>query len=760
MCLATSVVAQPNELVDVRLPQQVTPHMVRAIAEIGEPNKRITRENDTLNSLVAEKCGSIDPIYFSILSAMNPELVDGGQAPSVTRPLPAGKTITLPACAPPPAPLVRQIETGDALSKIIPPAVTPVTKIDATVAAGARADILNSALGQRLNIDMERLPTAVFGQSQAAARATNSTTLSTIRVDQVGPGFVCASYSGGSNYCLPRLDGAQRAPASAPTTPLPPRTTSPLGGIDAIARLQLGSAIDPTRLSAGEFIVAPAQQPVARSIVLKAGISAGDAVGRIRSAAKLDRVSDPQIQLAAVVGIKADIPVPAAGANAACEASVDRNLWPLPVAALIAQRQRNEKLRQQSGPDDPTSAKILVLDSGFDFRGRVPGFPDDFFARAKGLNTGTTSGILTNRYYHDRGLNFAELGNSAASAENYVVGDRELRWHGVAVVSAALGTRSFNASRTPGLARIVPASAVASVGDGAVMSGQSLLRAIDYAFDEQITILNFSATMETDPGLKLSLSSTKGKLLLVVPAGNEPVDAAQFWPAGHGGGSAVGSVITVGGQEPDGTLWAQSGRSRQVVDLLAPACGIPVYEGQAGAPGTPLQLVETDFAGTSFAAPLVSFVAGILAYEKLGPSDIKQRLQASARLTPSAWTTTYSGGVLDAVTAISVYEDVLRYRDAGGVEQRVMGKLSSPDDVYRICDEDDIAADRVLKFAVVEIDGKRKVRSIVRPITGEVVARTDCPLEDNQFELKFTPGDGSQHLALSHQDVIDFVRRQ
>ena len=83
----------------------------------------------------------------------------------------------------------------------------------------------------------------------------------------------------------------------------------------------------------------------------------------------------------------------------------------------------------------------------------------------------------------------------------------------------------------------------------------------------------------------------------------------------------------------------------------APGCGL-----NTSAPGGSVQTV----AGTSFAAPLVSFTAGLLMTEGIRvPLLVKNRILSSVALEKDLRYDIWSGGRLDIINAVAIQDDIV-----------------------------------------------------------------------------------------------------
>jgi subtilisin family serine protease len=191
--------------------------------------------------------------------------------------------------------------------------------------------------------------------------------------------------------------------------------------------------------------------------------------------------------------------------------------------------------------------------------------------------------------------------------------------HGT-LVAGIVGAASNNAAGITGVnpwARILPIKVMNFLGRG---NSTDIAAAITYAVNEGARVVNVSlggAEFSRAEQAAVRYADSKG-VLVVVAAGNQSIDASDYWPAG------LDNVITVAAVEPD------DGRARysnwgSPVDIAAPGSDILslrarhtdlMYFVEDGYPlgrnivGVDGQLYYAS--GTSFAAPFVSGVASLL----------------------------------------------------------------------------------------------------------------------------------------------------
>lgn len=696
-----------RDAVDITIPigSAPAPELVRTVARIGEPDVVVTASNTSLRQLVFEKCGTADPVYFGLIVTANSNVRDfatvfsGVAIDKLDQPLPEGLRLERPACIPVPLPQVRIVKPGETVWSSLHPSVAPQGLV---LAAAARLsfdrNVSAAIAAARINAIVD--PKSEIGRSQAATKAVNSLVVAS-NVERVGDWFKSVEAKTDANW-----------------------------------------------LKEGSTRLLPSSLPTRSTVVLKADITAEAAVAAIVEAARRNAVNvttERTLELQPILPASAD--------DAKCAtAPPGPDLWPFPRAALIAQLKDNASF----GSKKP--AHIMVVDSGFSNFGSLPGFPGEFFPKINGLNN-TLSIMVT-----QRGVNVQRNTNDAAIQHSppLISGGVDMRWHGGAVISSALGSRYFDEARPQLLgkiANIVPVSIV----DGGVMPALALGKAVAFAKDRGY-IINISAIVPkaSADGFTDRLKANGPGLLLVAAAGNDaPSDIELHFPASLGGrtkieGGAV--VITVSGHEPGGKHWKKGVWHPDKVDILAPSCEIPVYWGRLDQ--NQKSILEPDaLAGTSFAAPIVSFVAGILQTEDLPMQRIKERINFSAKLEIDAWNRTYSGGILDVVNAITVYDDILEYFDEAGQQARILGRLSNPSDAIALCkDGVSIPLDRLFRFGQILAGTETRTR-VWYETDGNVERAPNCDGPTPHFDIAFQPRTGGSAISVPSEKIISYIRR-
>lgn len=229
------------------------------------------------------------------------------------------------------------------------------------------------------------------------------------------------------------------------------------------------------------------------------------------------------------------------------------------------------------------------------------------------------------------------------------------------------------------------------------------------------------------------------------------------------------AFVTVGAHDPNGQM-VDFSNTGEAVDLLAPGCGIPTYELKA-APPQPPRLSRNHVNGTSFAAPVVSFVAGLLATDHQfsgKPGLIKTRLILSVDFNADLAGKVFSSGIMNARKALSFNFDVVELTSAKAADLGLskepirLGKLKPPDENFGItCDNQPVPFAEIEKFSIdVARPGKAAlVMSNKTPTVMNTLRRGYCAVGDlPSTSLEFEDRLSGQSIALQLRDIRDYVR--
>jgi len=136
----------------------------------------------------------------------------------------------------------------------------------------------------------------------------------------------------------------------------------------------------------------------------------------------------------------------------------------------------------------------------------------------------------------------------------------------------------------------VPVLAIRTFDKNGMTSSDTIMRALEYAANSGVKIVNMSWGSEVDSAFMetaMSYAAQNG-MVLYASAGNEPT-GKPIYPAGYD------SVIAVGGLNADGSLWEQSNYGA-FVKVFEPAKA--TFNGQS-------------YAGTSISSPFAAFKAAL-----------------------------------------------------------------------------------------------------------------------------------------------------
>ena len=176
-------------------------------------------------------------------------------------------------------------------------------------------------------------------------------------------------------------------------------------------------------------------------------------------------------------------------------------------------------------------------------------------------------------------------------------------------------------------------------------------------------IVNVSATFASNLStMRQFITSSGERFLIVAAAGNSGVAVEQVYPAAYG--EVGNNVLTVASVDRFSmpTISTFSNRGATHVELAAWGCRVPVIRFNADG-----QAVRSFASGTSIAAPLASFAASMVLFERranqapLRPMQVERRLLYSADLDPTLFSSqaVVDGRVLNIAKAIAVYTDVV-----------------------------------------------------------------------------------------------------
>ncbi|TAT97604.1 hypothetical protein ELI49_30230 (plasmid) [Rhizobium ruizarguesonis] len=153
----------------------------------------------------------------------------------------------------------------------------------------------------------------------------------------------------------------------------------------------------------------------------------------------------------------------------------------------------------------------------------------------------------------------------------------------------------------------------------------------------------------------------------------------QFW-AGNESGANVLLVAGLDGEE----LATFSNYSATRISLAAPGCSVGTWKPSDG----DAKYDEKTVTGTSFSAPIVSYVAALV--KALSPPDRSEATWVRARLISSADLTAIKtiehGRVFNPVKAISLYDDAVELGGPTSPDKLLFGRLQWTGELNDVCD--------------------------------------------------------------------------
>jgi subtilisin family serine protease len=279
-----------------------------------------------------------------------------------------------------------------------------------------------------------------------------------------------------------------------------------------------------------------------------------------------------------------------------------------------------------------------------------------------------------------------------------------------------------------------------------VIPNDFVLDAIQYVGQEpQIPIINLSVESAQASGLNTILSSNLS--LVVAAAGNDNVnlDADERYPAAA---MNRNQLLSVGAYDGSGGMAAFSNWGANDVDLVAPGCQV-----ESIVPGSGRR---KKLSGTSQAAPLVSFTAGLLYSEGLTIPQIKNRILLTTEYDPAKLGNcsgqgkcVRSQGRLNIARALDIYEDVLVIR-TGGVARTIKGRIQ---DSCISIDGQCVGVRTVLK-RLIQDPGDGQGHCWIASRANEINARR-CAINTTDFQFRAAGSDLLETIAT--RDVIDLM---
>lgn len=458
--------------------------------------------------------------------------------------------------------------------------------------------------------------------------------------------------------------------------------------------------------------------------------------------------------------------------NCANAAELHPGAWPFDVAEF--QRAANLSDIEHS----PEKGKILIADTGFDFTGdpedqQVASKLDNIFPRfvfhvlTKELDPDPNAdqnqdGVNGNGGW--AGVNLAATTRGDVSARTNVNDDSH-RGHGLAVTTLALGGRGIEDLRKRGKLDLeVGEASLVPEDNPAFIDSNFVTNTIRYAQADgnHFGIINLSLTSNVKSGAWSPLTNNLAPgLLVVVAAGNDGQQLTAekgVWPAAFGGVAVVDDAtatefVTVGSSNGGGG-WAEFSNWGTGVDVLAPGCVLPSYKLKTNADGEVIGIADGAISGTSGSAPLVSFVAALLAgnfqfHDK--PGAIKDRIQISTDYDYGLQARAYSSGILNVAKAIGFKHDILEVIDnakrveTGHVPRKLrygVATITSSDGLLKCGYEPPVSLASIKKIA--------RSKNAEDPI---LILAADDATKRMKLDRYFCPPSALDELTISFQDI-------
>lgn len=512
--------------------------------------------------------------------------------------------------------------------------------------------------------------------------------------------------------------------------------------------------VNPAALKPGATVqVASAE--IRETIPLRDGIDPNTVANQLHAGADLG----VQVEQATVAAVVDHIP------EVNCPGSKSLDEWPMPVRQLLDAVAENARYRRNSDPYIP--ARVLVVDTGLKKAMLGRAIPESALTRIRSWN-----GEGDRQYL---GVNTAMMINDATPPPGLSSAN-----HGGEVAATLLGGRFLEAHRNQfPLPRLAFVSIARSAGGSPYLDIGAISRAYRYSINSKVLIVNTSVeAMDRRDVFMTDLKVIGNQTLIVSAAGNtnslykSPSTAEQPWPGSLGGApgaASPGVVVSVGAHDPNGKLLDFSRIGKLQVDLLAPGCDIPTFSLD-----TALNTVEFDANGTSYAAPIVSLIAALLASEELDSLKIKERLLISVDMDEDLVSKVYSGGRLNVRKALSVYRDVAEYlvRDPDGnlvmqpngkpVTRVISGILLSGGRSVGLCEDEALKQEQIRKLAVTQGHDGQVIRGWRKAVTEQQITQMTrlerCP-GSPPGEMVFATEDGGE-TTIPLADIRDFVARE
>ncbi|MBK3734200.1 S8 family serine peptidase [Azospirillum brasilense] len=716
---------QVTSYLNIQAPTQVAPDLVATVARIGVPESIDLKAGASIQEVVTRRCGGADPLYLKLLLEAN----SGLDIDDVVE-LRSSRSVLFPACATLPAARAQPIQSGDSIATIAKASQIPLN-LDRIEAAAKRPPSEPSTIKAPPPPTVAMPPGGTNALKTIQYEKTKEIILKTQTGDKASQKYMQEL---SKNY---------------------------YSAVNTQAFIDANKASDPRRLQPGQTITLPGAEPTWSTIRLRPGIAPEAAIQAVSDAIAATGVSpadrvEPAKLASLIAPVDKDV-------DAFCAAPVPpSSSWPLKISELVEVLASNkEEMAQRKVEQKTQKATILILDSGFDFFDN-PGmaFSSGYLVRVKGQDLPKGGGPTPANY---NGVNLNTKQNTPVSLQGFPD-----RWHGLGVAGVAVGGRPLEPLRrfAPLPIGVAFANVVRRTENRYEISPDTLFQAVEFAAKNDIPIINVSLSIDQrSAALEMALKRRGEEILLVSAAGNDGrrMEPDALWPAALGGNTENGdgaTIVTVGAHDGQGNRATFSRYSAKTVDLLAPGCRVPTYTGEE-VDGGKLRIRPASLTGTSFAAPVVSFVAALLHNEGLSVREIKARLLTSVDAHDGFDKVVFSRGVLNATKALAVWHDLVEVRVGDRTKIR-LGQVQNKDALLTLCEED-FRLSEVRKLAFTAKDGQPPDLHLWKagsnPTIPAAMERWNlCPAKDvSNQSITFTDSRTGDTEEIRLSTLVDYV---